>query len=64
MLRCREQMCDDFNALYGTNLSVKLNHLFDNDDTIEDGIDLINEINNVSRETVDNEETPDNERND
>jgi hypothetical protein len=53
MLRCREQMCDDFNALYGTNLSVKLNHLFDNDDTIEDGIDLINKINN--------EETPDNE---
>lgn len=66
MLRCREQMCDDFNALYGTNLSVKLNHLFDNNDTIEDGIDLINEINNVSRETIDNneEETPENERND
>lgn len=53
MLHCREKMCDDINTLFNTNMSVKLNHIFDNDITVEDGIDLIDEINNnVSRETL------------
>lgn len=38
MLNCREKMCNDFNTLYGTNWSVKLNHLFDNIQSDEDGI--------------------------
>ena len=37
MLKCREKMCDDFNSLYGTEWSVKLNHIFDNNVTEEDG---------------------------
>jgi hypothetical protein len=37
MLKCREKMCDDFNALYKTEWSVKLNHIFDNNVTNEDG---------------------------
>ena len=46
MLKCRENMCNDFNALYGTDWSVKLNHLFDNVSSEEDGV-----LNDVSRET-------------
>lgn len=52
MLYCREKMCDDFNKLYGTNWSVKLNHLFDNVTTDDDGI-----LNDVSRETLEETET-------
>lgn len=58
MLSCREKMCDDFNTLYGTNWSVKLNHLFDNITTDEDGIlNDVNENENVSRETLTETET-------
>lgn len=38
MLECRQQMCDDFNKLYGGNWSVKLAHYVDNETTEEDGL--------------------------
>lgn len=56
MLSCRENMCDDFNKLYGTNWSVKLNHLFDNKSNNEDGI-----LNDVSRETSEETEVTETE---
>lgn len=37
MLHCREKMCNDFNSLFGGNWSVKLSHIFDNQETQEDG---------------------------
>ena len=53
MLKCRKKMCEDFNALYGTEWTVKLNHMFDNQQTEEDG--LLQD--NVSRETSEEIET-------
>lgn len=38
MLECRQQMCDDFNKLYGGEWSVKLAHYVDNEATEEDGL--------------------------
>ena len=58
MLKCRENMCDDFNALYGTDWHVKLNHLFDNVSSEEDGV--LNDV-NVSRETSEETEVTETE---
>lgn len=38
MLKCREQMCDDFNSTFGGEWSVKLSHIFDNQVTEDDGV--------------------------
>lgn len=38
MLECRQQMCDDFNNLYGGEWTVKLAHYVDNEATKEDGL--------------------------
>lgn len=38
MLECRQQMCDDFNSLYGGEWTVKLAHYVDNEATEEDGL--------------------------
>lgn len=38
MLKCREQMCEDFNNTFGGDWSVKLSHIFDNQVTEDDGV--------------------------
>lgn len=54
MLKCREKMCDDFNALFGTNWSVKLNHIFDNEVTEEDG-ELLEESQETRKNVAEDE---------
>lgn len=57
MLECRQQMCDDFNSLYGGNWSVKLAHYVDNEATEEDG--LLEEVSEEKEVEEDGRDTND-----
>lgn len=62
MLECRQQMCDDFNSLYGGEWSVKLAHYVDNEATEEDG--LLEEAQEDEKEVEDNGRDSDDSDND
>lgn len=62
MLECRQQMCDDFNKLYGGEWTVKLAHYVDNEATEEDG--LLEEVPEDKKEVEEDGRDSDNSDND